>query len=89
VAGLNRRYYSPVQFKRARRFIDTLPNAPADFADRLDLLFAGDQPAAIGQLEGLVRETVALVEGHLPEVDTTAARRSLNERRPPWRLDAG
>jgi hypothetical protein len=85
LAGLNRRYFSPFQFKRAHAFIDQLEIAPADLAARIESLFAGDRAAAVAELERLVAETVALVEARLPAVDTSATRACLGRRQQPWR----
>lgn len=49
IAGLNRRYYSPFQLKRVHRFVNQLDIAPADFSDRLELLFHADIASAAEQ----------------------------------------
>jgi hypothetical protein len=87
LAGLNRRYFSSFQFKRLRLFADSLPLAPPRLADRLDAAFALDPVAGIA-IERLVAETLALVDAHMPDVDTTSARRHLGKRREPWALPA-
>jgi len=87
LAGLNWQYYSTFQFKRMRQFVDTLALAPPDLADRIErtLAAANDRPAdAASEIETLVAETVALVETHMPEVDTSAIRRDLGARFQPW-----
>lgn len=84
LAGLNRLYFSPYQFKRLRRFVAAMDLAPVDLADRLDELFTLDPAAAGAALERLVEETVALVEAHMPTVDTGPARRYLDNRHRPW-----
>lgn len=84
LAGLNRRYYTTFQFKRMRRFIATLPIAPPDLTDRIEGLFQADINTAAGLLEALVQETVALVETHMPDIDTSAVRRRLGWRQQPW-----
>jgi hypothetical protein len=86
LAGLNRRYYATFQFKRARAFVDQLPIAPPELYPRLERLLA-DGPAAVGDLERLVGETVALVRAHMPEVDTSHLRLRLGERQRPWRVE--
>ncbi len=83
LAGLNRCYYSSFQFKRMRHFITPLTITPVDFADRLEAVFHADIPSAISQIEMLVRETVALVEQHMPHIDTTARQR-LEWRQVAW-----
>lgn len=66
LAGLNGVYFSRFQFKRIHRFAASLPIAPDDLADRLDLFFAGDDDQAIATLEELVVELRDLVRIHLP-----------------------
>ena len=87
LAGLNRRYFTPFQFKRLRRFVETLDIAPEDLADRLERLVLVDQAMAGPALAALVAETVALVEHHMPQVDTTPVRRQLGRRASPWAPD--
>lgn len=76
-AGLSRRYFTPFQFKRATAFIDTLGIAPADFARRLEEMWAVDAHAAARSLRQLSAEMVDLVERELPEVDTSAVRKAV------------
>jgi hypothetical protein len=85
LAGLNRRYYSSFQFKRMHHFIAHLEIVPADFADRLEGVFHSDIATAIMQIESLVREVVALVEQHMPQVDTAPVRQRLERRLVAWR----
>jgi hypothetical protein len=83
LAGLNRVYFHPFQFKRMRRFIDQLALAPAQLADRIDALYTTPRPDGFFAYEQLVRDTVDLVDEHLPAVDTTRARRFLGRRQEP------
>jgi hypothetical protein len=89
LAGLNHVYFSSFQFKRLHRFTGTLRLTPERLAERLDELFARDPVVAGMALECLVEETIALVEAHLPAVDTSAARRHLGVRHRPWTTSAG
>jgi hypothetical protein len=89
LAGVNRRYYSTFQLKRMRHFVDTLSIAPHALYERLQSLLETNPATAIDQLEALVQETVALVEAHLPEVDTAPVRQTLGRRRPAWELPSG
>lgn len=89
LTGLNRLYYSTFQFKRLHRFVGKMRFAPECLADRLDALFALDPVGAGTALERLVDETVALVETHMPTVDTTLARRHIGVRHRPWSPAAG
>jgi hypothetical protein len=84
LAGLNRLYFHPAYFKRLRRFVAGMRVAPPDLAERLEGLFAAEPRAAMGALEQLVAETVAIVEAEMPEVDTSAVRKVLGARRPTW-----
>jgi hypothetical protein len=84
LAGLNRQYYVPFQFKRARHFTETLAVVPTALADRIDRLFQTDPRTAITQIEALVQETVALVNIHMPEADTTILRYPPGQRQRPW-----
>ncbi len=86
LSGLNRLYYSTFQFKRMSRFIEQMEIAPENFASRLEGLFHHEAPVAVNQLEALVRETVELVEIHMPQVDTSLAKRRLDWRQQPWEL---
>jgi hypothetical protein len=60
--------------------------APDNLADRLEGLFRRAAPVAVNELEALVRETVALVEIHMPQVDTSLAKQKLGWRQQPWKL---
>ncbi|MEG3846015.1 hypothetical protein QT971_03200 [Microcoleus sp. herbarium19] len=86
LSGLNRLYYSTFQFKRTSRFIEYMEIAPENLADRLESLFHDEPQIAVYQLEELVRETVDLVEIHMPQVDTSKAKRKLGWRQQPWKL---
>ena len=88
LAGLNRRYYSSFQFKRMHDFAAQLEFAPTHLADRLEAIFHADMKAAAVQAEALVGETVALVEQHMPHIDTSRVRKRLGWRQQPWQLPA-
>ncbi len=66
------------------RFINQLAIAPENLALRLESLFHLKATAAVCELEGLVQETIALVETHMPQVDTAFAKRKLSWRQQPW-----
>jgi hypothetical protein len=85
LAGLNRLYYTTFQFKRMRSFIGKMQHAPPDLGERLESLFRLEPQAAAAQLESLVRETLDLVETHMPQVDTARARRRLGQRLEAWK----
>jgi hypothetical protein len=86
LAGLNRRYFSPFQFKRMRRYAQKLTIAPRDFADRLESVFHTDSEAASLELEALAKETVELVEQHMPQIDTSRAKRRIGWRPQAWTM---
>lgn len=87
LSGLNRLYYSTFQFKRMSRFIKQMEIAPENLAVRLERLFNQEPPVAVNQLEALVRETVELVEIHLPQVNTSSAKQRLGWRQQPWKIN--
>jgi predicted nucleotidyltransferase len=84
LAGLNRRYFSSFQFKRTQRFIAQLELVPPRLADRLEAAFHADLAVAVQIIEELVRETIALVEHHMPQIDTARIRQQLDWRQQPW-----
>lgn len=84
LAGLNRLYFTTFQFKRMGYFVDQMAIKPADLPARIELIFAADLHSAVTTLEDLVAETVALVDFHMPAVDTAAARRRQGWRQKPW-----
>jgi hypothetical protein len=86
LAGLNRLYYSTFQFKRMSRFIAQMEIAPNNLSVRLESLFV-DDAAVVDRLEALVRETVELVEFHMPQIDTSLAKQKLGWRQQPWAID--
>lgn len=88
LAGLNRRYYTTFQFKRMRDFIEQLAIAPDKLADRLEYLLESEPGPAAAELERLVAEIAELVERHMPEVDTSGARKRIGWRRPAWQMRA-
>ena len=86
LAGLNHLYYSTFQFKRMHRFIDHMGIAPTNLANRIEALFATDPAVAATQLEDLVRETIELVERHMPEIDTSAVKKRIGWRQQAWQV---
>lgn len=84
LAGLNRVYFSTFQFKRMQAFVAELRIAPENLAARIEALCHAPASVAAPALEELVRETVALVSEHMPQVDTTKAGRRIGWRQQPW-----
>lgn len=84
LAGLNRRYFSPFQFKRLAPFCAGLEIAPPRFAERIRALFAAPPERAFDALAELVAETIDLVEAHAPPIDTSGVRARLARRAAPW-----
>lgn len=87
LAGLNRRYYSPFQFKRMRQFIAGLRIAPDHLAEQLEGLFDPSVPAA-SRATALVRATLDLVDQHRSDVNTTTIRDQLDQRQRTWTIPA-
>ena len=83
LAGLNRLYYSSFQFKRMSSFIEQMNLKPSNLESRLIQMIRGEATAAITYRE-LVAETVALIEKHLPELDTSATHTRLNRQIHYW-----
>ena len=84
LAGLNQLYFTTFQFKRMQRFIDQMAHKPHQLGERIEALFTNNMHDAVTDLEALVQETIQLVERHLPEIDTTYAKRRIGWRIEPW-----
>ncbi len=84
LAGLNKLYFTTFQFKRMARFIDQMSIKPTNLTSRLEQLFKTDMHTAVSDLENLVSETIALVEEHMPTVDTTKAKARIGWRQEEW-----
>ena len=92
LAGLNRVYYSTFQFKRMRTFIEGLAIKPDNLHERLEAMITSEPAEAIRVMEGAVRDTVELVDEHMPELDTSRSHRYLEWKVEPWspfELDEG
>lgn len=74
LAGLNRIYLSMEKTKRSADLLRRMPIAPVDARSRFDALLAADRHAAPATLAALIDETLALVEQHMPAVDTRRTR---------------
>lgn len=75
--GLNR-FYHPVSaapFKGMDKFIQKMAIAPPNLSSRLKGIFQEEPDIAVNHLGELIEETFALVEKHMPEVDTTNAKK--------------
>lgn len=88
LAGLNGVYFTTFQFKRVERFLTGLRLTPANLYVRLTGLFKAPPSEGLPALEQLVAETITLVEQHMPQIDTSAAKRRLGWRAQPWRPEA-
>ena len=73
--GLNRFYHpvNSVPFKGMDKFINQMAIAPNNLSFRLKQIFREEPQTAVKNLGELIEETFALVEKHMPEVDTTEA----------------
>lgn len=79
--GVNR-VYAPHPFHKWLDWeIGQLQHTPPDLNHRLRQILRAEPRAAVDQLHQLIEETFALVERHLPEFDTSAARATFDERR--------
>lgn len=58
--------------------------APENLFIRLENLYHRDPLFGANQLKELVAETVELVELHMPEIDISKGKRSLNRQRRTW-----
>ena len=86
-AGLNKLYFTTFQFKRQSRFIKSMSITPDNAAERIETLFTTEMNVAVTDLEALVAETIELVETHMPEVDTSMAKRRIGWRIEPWVME--
>jgi hypothetical protein len=75
LAGLNRVYVAPDKLKRIGTVVGRMKLVPTDAARRLEALLELPREAVRSELDDLVGATLELVDQHLPEVDTTKARR--------------
>ncbi len=83
--GLNRLYYPG--WRWMDRLIDQLQVTPPNLSPRFKQIFAIvsiDPRASVYQLHDLIEETFRLVETHLDEVDTQAARERFRGQRRAW-----
>jgi predicted nucleotidyltransferase len=78
LSGLNR-LYPQLEFKRLDAYAARMPIAPLNVSARLKEAFSAEPLAAIAILHALIEETFALVERHMPEVDTTEAKRRFTQ----------
>ena len=84
LAGLNQVYYSTFQFKRMRKFIESLNISPHNLYERIEQLFRQEPLSASSEIQALVRETVDLIEQHMPEIDTSKVRAALDREEHIW-----
>lgn len=75
--ALNRRY-PPHDFKRMDTLLGGLAIAPRDFSARLKTILREEPAIALNLLVSAIDETLALVDQHLPSVDTDPARKRLH-----------
>jgi hypothetical protein len=80
--GLNRIYYPG--HKWIDRVIGDLRIPPSEFSSRLQSTLTAPAETVASLLGDLVEETFALVDRHMPEVDTAEAWRRLREPRMVW-----
>jgi hypothetical protein len=68
------------------KFIEKMNIVPDNLSLRLESLFHTPAGSAAHALQELVRETVELVELHMPQIDTSQVRRKLDSKRQAWKL---
>ncbi|MBN1551081.1 hypothetical protein JW979_06415 [bacterium] len=74
LAGLNGRYFAPVEPRWIEHELEHMDLKPADMWQRIKSIFKMDYVEANKMIEELIVETVALVERHMPEVDMSRYR---------------
>jgi len=79
--ALNREYYPSQKWLYA--YLERMATAPPDVAARLRCTFSAPADVAGEEMLRLMSETLDLVEGRFPEVNTGPARRRLGVRRTP------
>jgi hypothetical protein len=74
LSGLNR-LYPQLEFKRLDAYVARMHIRPPHLAVRLKQALQAEPLVAVVLLRAVIEETFALVERHMPEVDTAEARR--------------
>ena len=74
LCGLNQLYH-PGKIKGLNVTVTKMKLAPADIATRLPGIFEVDRQTAVHNLKALIEETIALVETHMPHIDTAPTRK--------------
>lgn len=82
--GLNCLYLPTPSFKQADELIAEMRLAPPDLARRLKQVFRLPPADGVAALSGLCEQVFALVETHLPGVDTAQRRAWLTHHRGVW-----
>jgi hypothetical protein len=62
-------------------FCDRLARSPPDLSRRLESLFEGPLPKAAETLEALAKETLDVAGAMRPDIDTSALRDKIGQRR--------
>jgi hypothetical protein len=82
--GLNRIYLPEPSFKHMDQLIAEMSLAPPDLAARLKAAFHVPPEEGVRHLHAVCEDVLALVDTHVPDVDTTAYRAKLHQRRAVW-----
>jgi predicted nucleotidyltransferase len=80
--GLNRIYHPGYKWIDAT--IAEMTICPANLAAGLRSVFSAAPVSGALQLDEIIGELIALVEAHMPEVDTAPIRRRFRQQRPEW-----
>jgi len=83
LAGLNRVYYTTFQFKRMKKFIDSMLLSPSNLYERINGVLATNDGVGY-ELENLVSETLELVRREMPQIDVAPTAESIGLRSRPW-----
>jgi predicted nucleotidyltransferase len=84
LAGLNRLYYSTLQFKHMSTFIEKMDIVTKNLSNRIENLFHAELLTTATQLKEIVQELIHLVELHMPQIDTSQVRQQLDRRKKAW-----
>jgi hypothetical protein len=80
--GLNRMYHPT--FKWTKYFVAEMTIIPPQFFARLERVYRSDPVSGTQELQSLVKETLDLVEKHLPQIDLQAQREEFEKTYESW-----
>lgn len=80
--ALNRQYVIHPGFKWQRKSLDEMAIKPANISARMESVFLGNPQDAVRVMEEIIREVFDLIEGELPQLDVSGARKQTEQGRP-------